>query len=204
MTTSAPSRTRHPMAAAVAALVFFVVAFVVSVVDGVAGVVYTQGQTLKSIDGFDYALPALGWAAPYALWQLVPMAAGVLLSFWLILPIRSGQGVGGVVLRTLGAVLLGLLFATAVAAVRLLSADLPVEPSQTDPADNRYYILVLGSLANTAWQLFAASFGLVVATGLALWGWLHTRPVYGPLRHGSEEHAPAPERAPAAEPASEI
>jgi len=190
MTTITPTRARHPLAAIVATLVFLVVAFVVAVLDGVAGVVYTQGQTLKSIDGFEYALPALGWAVPYALWQLLPLAVGVLLSFWLILPIRPQQRVGGVVVRALAALLLGLVIAAAVFTVRLLASDLPVQPSQTDPDDNRYYILVLGSLANSVWQLFSDTLGLVVATGLALWGWLHTRPVYGPLRHSSEETAP--------------
>jgi hypothetical protein len=190
MTTTTPSRGRHPVAAGVATLVFLVVAFVLAVLDGVAGVVYTQGQTLKSLDGFDYALPALGRAVPYALWQLVPMAVGLLLSFWLILPIRPQQRVGGAVVRALVALLVGLLIAALIAAARLLASDLPVQPSQTDPADNRYYILVLGSLANSVWQLFSGTFGLVVATGLALWGWLHTRPVYGPLRHGPDETAP--------------
>lgn len=201
MTTTTSTRTRHPAAVGVATLVYLVVAFVIAVLDGVAGVVYMQGQTLKSIDGFEYALPALGQAAPYALGQLVPMAAGVFLSFWLILPIRPQQRVGAVVLRALVAVLVGLLVATAIAAARLLASDLPVAPSPTDPADNRYYILVLGTLANSVWQLFSASFGLVVATGLALWGWLHTRPAYGALRHPPEEstaRASAPATAPAA------
>ena len=189
MTTITPTRRRHPGTAIIATLVFLVVAFVIAVADGVAGVVYTQGQTLKSIDGFEYALPALGSAMPYALWQLVPMAVGVFASFWLILPIRRHQGVGGVVLRGLVAVLVGVLIATVVAAVRLLASDLPVEPSPTDPDDNRYYLLVIGTLANSAWQLFADTVGLVIAAALAMWGWLVTRPTYGPLRHGSEETA---------------
>jgi hypothetical protein len=191
MTTIPPTPTRYPVASALSVLVFVLVAFAVSVIDGVAGVVYTQGQTLQSLDGFDYALPALGWAVPYALWQLLPMGFGLLLSFWLILPIRPQQRVGAVVVRALGALVIGLLLAIAVAAVRLLTSDLGIQPSQTDPTDNRYAILVLGSLANTAWQLFAATLGLGVATALALWGWLHTRPVYGPLRHGSETAEPA-------------
>lgn len=187
-----PDTARHPAAAAVATLVFFVVALVVTVLDGVSGVVYTQGQTLKSLDGFEYALPALGAALPFALWQLVPMAVGVFLSFWLVAPIRPGQRVGGVVLRTLVAVLVGLVLAVAVEAVRLTASDLPVNPyTQGGAVDNRYYILVVGGLANDAWRLFAGTFAIVVAAGLALWGWLHTRPTFGPLR----TPAPAPTRA---------
>ena len=191
-----PTRSRHAGAAAVAAATLLIVAFVISVIDGVVGVVYTQGQTLKSLDGFDYAMPALGVAVPYALWQLVPLAAGVFLSFWLILPIRPRQRVGGVVLRAIVAVLVGLVIAVAVEAVRLTASDLPVNPyTQTGVVDNRYYILVVGGLAHDAWQLFAGTFGLVMAAGLAMWGWLHTRPAFGPLRHGSEptEAAPATE-----------
>lgn len=190
MTTITPTRRRHPGVAIIATLIFLVVAFVIAVADGVAGVVYTQGQTLKSLDGFEYALPALGSAIPFALWQLVPMAVGVFASFWLILPIRRQNRVGGVILRGLIAVLVGLLIADVVTTVRLLGLDLPVQPSQTDPTDNRYYILVIGSLANAMWQLFSSSVGLVIASALAMWGWLVTRPTYGPLRHGSAETAP--------------
>jgi len=190
MTTITPTRKRHPGVAIIATLIFLVVAFVIAVADGVAGVVYTQGQTLKSLDGFEYALPALGSAIPFALWQLVPMAVGVFASFWLILPIRRQNRVGGVVVRGLVAVLVGLLIAAVVTTVRLLALDLPVQPSQTDPTDNRYYVLVIGSLANAMWQLFSSSVGLVIAAALAMWGWLVTRPTYGPLRHGSEETAP--------------
>jgi hypothetical protein len=111
------------------------------------------------------------------------MAVGVFLSFWLILPIRPTQRVGGVVLRTLVAVLIGLVISIVIEAVRLTTSELPVNPyTQSGAMDNRYYILVLGGLAHDAWQLFAGGFAIVVAAGLALWGWLHTRPTFGPLR----------------------
>lgn len=187
MTSFPSTRSRYPAAAAVAVLMFLVVAFVIAVLDGVVGVVYTQGQTLRSTAGFEYALPALGQALPYALWQLVPMAVGVFVSVWLLLPVRPEQRVGGVVGRALVAVLVGLVVATAIAAARLLATDLPVSPKQGGADDNRYYILVLGTLANSAWQLFSATIGLVVATALALWGWLHTRPTFGPLRHSAAD-----------------
>ncbi|GAB2449890.1 hypothetical protein HD599_002131 [Conyzicola lurida] len=184
MTITPAPPSRHPGAAAAASLAVLVVAFVLSVLDGVVGVVYTQGQTLESLDGFDYALPALGWAVPYALWQLVPLTAGVFLSFWLILPIRPRHRVGQVVLRAFVALVIGVVVAGIVAAARLLATDLPVNPSS---GDGRYYVLVVGTLAHSAWQVFSDTLGLVVAAGLAMWGWLHTRPAYGPLRRSADE-----------------
>jgi hypothetical protein len=167
--------TRHPKAAALGALSFLIVALFVTIASDVVGVVYTQGQTVESLAGFEYALPALGAAVPYELWRLIPMAAGVFLSFWLILPPQSGQRVAGVVARSLVAVAVGLVFAMAIAAVRLVSSDLPVSPNAGGPTDNRYYLLVFGGLTNDAWQLFTQTFALVVAVGLAMWGARLTR-----------------------------
>jgi hypothetical protein len=185
-------RTRHPGAAAVSSGVLLLALFAIAVADGVIGVVYTQGRTLESLDGFEYALPALGAVLPFALWQTVPLAAGVFLSFWLVLPVRPQQRLGGVLLRSAVALLVGLALAIALEAVRLTASDLPVNPTQGGAVDNRYYILVLGGLAHDAWQLFAGSLGLVLAAGLAMWGWLRTRPVYGPLRHGTAQTEPVP------------
>jgi len=187
MTTIGTTRTRYPGASAVAAAAFLLVAFVVSALDGVVGVVYTQGQTLESLAGFDYFLPALGFAVPFALSQLVPMAVGVFVSFWLVLPIRPEQGVGAVVLRALAALLLGLVISIGVEAVRLTTSDLPVNPyTQGGAVDNRYYILVVGGLAHDAWQLFSSTYAVVISAGLALWGWLHTREGLGGHRHGAD------------------
>ncbi|GAB3605840.1 hypothetical protein GCM10027413_12490 [Conyzicola nivalis] len=184
------ARRGYPGVAGVTGAVFLLVVFVVAVIDGVVGIVYTQGRTLESLAGFEYALPALGAVVPFALWQVVPLAVGVFLSFWLVLPIRPHQRVGGVVLRSIVALLIGLVIAVAVEAVRLTTSDLPVNPTQSGAVDNRYYILVLGGLANDAWQLFASSLGLALAAGLAMWGWLRTRPSYGPLRHGGPQTEP--------------
>ncbi|WP_411700543.1 hypothetical protein [Conyzicola sp.] len=187
MTILPHARSHYAAAAAVTAAILALVAFVVAAADGVIGLVYTQGRTLESLDGFEYALPALGVTVPYVLWHVIPLAAGVFLSFWWVLPIRPQQRVGGVVLRSIVALVIGLAIAIAIEAVRLTTSDLPVNPTQGGAVDNRYYILVLGGLANDAWNLFAGSFGLVVAAGLAMWGWLRTRPVYGPLRHGTTQ-----------------
>jgi hypothetical protein len=187
------ARSRHPGAAAVASAALLLVAFLLAAADGVIGVVYTQGRTLESLDGFEYALPALGAIVPFALWQTVPLAAGVFLSFWLVLPVRPQQRLVGVLLRSVVALLIGLALATAVEAVRLTASDLPVNPlTQSGAVDNRYYIFVLGGLAHDAWQLFVGTLGLVLASGLAVWGWLRTRPVYGPLRHGAAQTEPVP------------
>jgi hypothetical protein len=176
MTTISPDRSRHPREAAMAALAFALVAFVVKTADGVIGVVYMQGVTLRSLDGLDYASPAFGVLAPFALWQVLPMAVGVFLSFWLLLPLRPAQRTREAILRSLGAVAIGLALAVLVAAIRLLTTDLPVNPmTQGGATDNRYYLFVAGGLANDTWQLFVDAFAMVVAVGLALWGWMRVR-----------------------------
>lgn len=166
-------RRRHPGAAAAASAALLVASLVLAIAGGVVGVVYTQGQTLGSLDGFDYALPALGFAVPYSLGRLVPLAVGVFLSFWLLLPLRPEQRLGGAIARIVAAALIGLLLAVAIDAVRMLAIDAPVAPAD---GDNRYYILILGTLAHNAWTLFADTVGLVLAAGLAMWGGLRPRP----------------------------
>ena len=188
VSTEPHTRLGQVRAAAAAAGAFLVVALIVAVATDVVGVVYTQGQTLESVDGFEYTAPALGQALPYELWRLAPMAAGVFVSFWLTLPVRARHGVGTVIARSLVAVLVGLAVAVAVEAVRVVSGDLPVRPTLDDgTVDNRYYMVVLGGLTDYAWRLFADTFALVVAVGLAAWGTLRTRgtveeadPVPGP------------------------
>jgi hypothetical protein len=176
MTEVIPDRARHPRAAALAALAFGFVAFVVSVAEGVIGVVYTQGSTLESLDGFDYAGPAFQSIVPYAAGRILPMAVGVYLSFWLAAPLRPLQAVSHVIVRTLVALAIGLAISIGFEAVRLLTSDSPVNPfTQGGQTDNRYYILVAGGLAHDAWRLFVDTFAIVVAVGLATWGWMRPR-----------------------------
>ena len=170
-----PAR-RHPQVAAVVAGAFFVIATVVGVASGVIGVVYTQGLTLRSLDGFEYALPAFGQALPHTLGMMLPLAIGLFLSFWLIAPLRARTGLGGAIGRSLIALLVGLALAVLVQAFLVLEQNqLALNPGGAEQPDDRLYLLIGGGLAHTAWTLFADTLGLALAAGLAGWGWLRTR-----------------------------
>lgn len=167
------ARRRYPAVAAVAALSFFIVATVLGVAGGVVAVVYMQGQTLESLDGFDYALPALGQALPNTVTYTLPLAVGLFVSFWGIAPLRPGIGLAGAVGRTLVAMLVGLIIATVVyAAIIIGNNQSALNPPPGQEIDNRYILLVVAGIAQNAWTTFADTLGLALAAGLGAWGWL--------------------------------
>ena len=173
MTDTRLSVKRHPEAAAIAAVSFLVVAVVVGVASGVIGVVYMQGQTLQSLDGFEYALPAFGQALPRILGMMLPVAVALFLSFWLIAPLRPELGLGAAIGRTLLALLIGLVLAVIIQAVMVIADNqLSLNPGPGQEVDDRIYLLIGGGLLNTTWTLFADTIGLALAAGLGAWGWL--------------------------------
>ncbi|TBN56230.1 hypothetical protein EYE40_01805 [Glaciihabitans arcticus] len=167
---------RHPLPAAIAAGVFLVLATLVGVTSGVIGVVYMQGVTMQSLDGFEYALPAFGQALPHTLGLMVPVAIGLFLSLWLIAPLRFGMGLGAAIGRTFLALVVGLILSVLVQAFLVLGQNqLALNPGGGEQPDDRLYLLIGGGLLNTAWTLFADTLGLALAAGLGAWGWLRTR-----------------------------
>jgi hypothetical protein len=175
---SAPRPRRHPAAAAIAAGVVFIVFVVVRVIDGVEGVVYTQGVTMQSLDGFEYAGVALPATIEYVLWRAVPFALGVFLSFWLIAPVRPGLRLVSTVLRSLVAVVIGVvLLALTTVARSIADNQLALNPGPGAAVDDRVYLLIAGSTSHEAWTVFTDAFPLVIAVGLAMWAALGRREV---------------------------
>lgn len=167
---------RHPAAAAIAAGVVLVVFVVISVIDGVEGVVYTQGRTMQSLDGFEYAAVALPATIEYVLRRAVPLAIGVFLSFWLIAPVRPELRLVSVVLRSLVAAVVGAVLVAGTTLVRLIADNQSsLDPGPGVAVDDRVYLLIAGSTAHETWSVFVDTFPLVIAVGLATWAALGRR-----------------------------
>lgn len=165
-----PPRRRFPAQAATAAAVLLVVYVALSVVDGVEGVVYTQGVTMQSLDGFEYAGVAVGPTIEYALERGLPLALGVFLSFWVIAPLRPGLLIRSAVLRSVVAALVGVLLVAVTTLVRsVLDNQLGLNPGQGADVDERLYLLIAGGTAHEAWTVFADGVALVIAVGLGTW-----------------------------------
>lgn len=165
-----PPARRHVGASAIAAGVVLAVFLVVAVLNGVEGVVYTQGRTMQSLDGFDYAAVALPVTVEYSLWRAVPLAIGVFLSFWLIAPVRPGIRLVTAVLRSLVAAVVGVVLVAATALARSIADNqLALDPGPGAAADDRVYVLIAASTVHETWMVFVDSFPLVIAVGLVTW-----------------------------------
>lgn len=171
-----PRPARHPAVAAVAAGIILVVGVVVFVLTNIEGVVYVQAQTIRSIEALDYAGPVFGVTLPLALWRLVPLSVGALLSFWLIAPLRPELRVGGVIGRSFIAVLVAIVLVTIVTVIRLIADnESSLNPPVGTSVDARVYLLIGGTVLHDAWTTLTTSFLLIVATGLGAWGWMRDR-----------------------------
>jgi hypothetical protein len=151
----------------------FVAGIAFAAVGTLEAVLYMQAQTLQSPDVFDYASPAFGEGLRQAFAQYVPIAIGVFASLWGIAPIRGTERLAGAILKSVVALAVAVVLATIVAGIRIVADNqLALNPPEGVPVDSRIYVLIAGSIANSAWVALSASAGFILAAGLGMWGWL--------------------------------
>jgi len=165
--------TRHPKAAGIASASVFVAGIALAAVGTLEGVLYTQAQVMRSPDVIDYLGPAFVEGLRLAFAQFVPIAVGVFVSLWGIAPIRGTERLGGAILRSLLAVVIAVVLASLIAAIRIVADNqLSLNPGPGVEVDSRIYVLIAGSVVHSVWVAIAASAGLILAAGLGMWGWL--------------------------------
>jgi hypothetical protein len=109
------------------------------------------------------------------MWTTVPLAIGVFVSLWLVMPVTAGLGFGRVLLSAVVATLIGIALVLVVTIVRVMGVYGPMVDPTSGGGFSQLVEVLRNSITTVVLSVTWDQFAITAAAVFGLWGWQQSR-----------------------------